>query len=689
LIYLYDPGGDVDPQHPEWQILFTPTQIGGVELRNRIVFQPHYTALASFDGRPTERQAAYHEERARGGAGLIVIESQAVHPTGKMAGRFIHAWDRDRTIPGYREITRRVHEHGAKIFGQLTHGGHTSLEKPPGTMWAPSQMPEPSSVHNTKAMDLADIAAVIEGFAVSAANAREGGFDGVEIKVAHDGLLRSFASPFFNHRTDRYGGSFENRMRLSVEVLEAMKRAAGADFPVGVRLCLHEYTPWGYGLAYGLDMAAHLEATGFVDYFNCDAGSFSSFWMEIPPMAVPVGAFRELNAALKQQSRLPVVAFGRIKGADLAAEIIAKGEADLIGWARQLIADPETPNKLREGRSREVRYCTSCNDACVYQVVQDRGIRCIHNPDAGNETRFTIRTMAPAGERKSIAVVGGGPSGLKVAETAARRGHRVILFERTSRLGGQVLLASRQPTHQEIFEVVSHLEREVGRLGVDLRMETTAAPPALLELGADAIVIATGSEPNLPARRGAPRPAISKAEALGRYVPSTIPGLHSDLVFSSDEILSGNLPPGRRVLVIDGNGHWEAAGTVEFLADAGFEVEVATGAALLGANMEGTSHVLLYQRLGKKGVRIVPFTRLVSIDDNTVALADVWSGVERRIEVDAIVPIIGRRSREDIYLELAEAVAGSAMRIERIGDCASPKLIQDSIADAYALGRAL
>jgi 2,4-dienoyl-CoA reductase-like NADH-dependent reductase (Old Yellow Enzyme family) len=682
---------DPEADRARWQVLFTPAKIGHLELRNRIVFQPHYTALATFDGKPTERQAAYYEERARGGAALIVIESQAVHPTGKMAGRFIHAWDRDAVVPGYRRITERVHEHGAKIFGQLTHGGHTSLQKPPGTLWAPTQMPEPSSMHNTKAMDLADIAATVSGFAEGAANAREGGFDGVEVKVAHDGLLRSFASPFFNRRTDDYGGSFENRMRFSVEVVAAIKRAAGADFPVGVRICLHEYTPWGYGLDYGLEMAAHLEATGCVDYFNCDAGSFSSFWMEIPPMAVPVGAFRDLNAALKKQSRLPVVAFGRIKGADLAAEMVSGGEADLIGWARQLIADPETPNKLREGRSREIRYCTSCNDACVYQVVQDRGIRCIHNPDAGNETAFIVRTMSPAQVRKNVVVVGGGPSGLKVAETAARRGHRVTLIERTSRLGGQLLLAARQPTHQEIFEVVSHLEREVGRLGVDLQLEREATPGSLRELGADVIVVATGSEPDLPSRRapGGTPFVRSRAELLGRHFPATIPGLETERVFSADEILSGNLPPGRKVLVIDGNGHWEAAGTVEFLADAGFDVEVATRSAVLGVNMEGTSHVLLYQRLAKKGVIIAAFTRLVSLNDKIATLADVWSGIERRTEVDALVPVIGRRSRQDIYLELIDGAAGTSARIERVGDCVSPKLIQDSIADAYALARAI
>jgi pyruvate/2-oxoglutarate dehydrogenase complex dihydrolipoamide dehydrogenase (E3) component len=279
---------------------------------------------------------------------------------------------------------------------------------------------------------------------------------------------------------------------------------------------------------------------------------------------------------------------------------------------------------------------------------------------------------------------------LKVAETAARRGHRVKLFEKTGRLGGQVLLASRQPTHGEIFEVIRHLELEIERLGVDVHLGETATEAGLLELAAEVIVIATGSEPNLPPRRpdGSPVPPPSIAHALGLAAPIAISGLDSDRVLSGDEVLAGKRPPGRKILVVDGNGHWEAAGTVEYLVDAGFDVEVATPAATLGATMEGTSHVLLYQRLAKKGVHIVPFTRLVSVDGADVTVADLWSGVERRIEVDAVVAILGRRSLTDIYLGLADQKT-RGWRLERVGDCVSPKLIQDTIADSYQLGRSI
>jgi NADPH-dependent 2,4-dienoyl-CoA reductase/sulfur reductase-like enzyme len=404
---------------------------------------------------------------------------------------------------------------------------------------------------------------------------------------------------------------------------------------------------------------------------------------------VPIGSFRDLNTALKRISRLPVIAFGRIKGPDLAAEIIEKGEADLIGWARQLIADPETPNKIQQGRSREIRYCTSCNDACVYQVVQDRGIRCIHNPDAGNETTFTLRTMPTATQPKTIVVVGGGPAGLKVAETAARRGHQVKLFERSDRLGGQVALAARQPTHEEILEVISFLEREVSRLGVDVRLGCSMSAEELQRMAADVVVVATGSEPNLPPRGGEYLEQMrSLAEEWGISRPPDIPGLDSESIFSVDEVLSGHVK-GQSAVVIDGNGHWEAAGTIEYLADAGIKVEAITAAAVVGANMEGTSHVLLYQRLAKKGVKIIPFTRLVSVNGNRALVADIWSGSERSVEADMIVPVTGRRSRDEIYLKLANASGGVGAHIERVGDCVSPKLIQNNIADAYALGRGL
>ena len=684
-------------ERSDYPNLFSPLSIRGVKLRNRLVFQPHFTVLGTRDGMPTEDHVAYHEARAEGGVGLIVFESQAVHPSGQMSRRYIRAWDPE-VLPVYRRITDAVHSHGARIFGQLTHGGHTSLENPPHILWAPTQMPEPSTNFSTKAMDESDIRATIHSFATAARHAYEGGFDGVEIKVAHDGLLRSFASPFFNRRTDSYGGSFENRMRLPIEVAQAIKEATSDDFPVGVRICLHEYTPWGYELDYGLKMAGALEQSGAVDYFNCDAGSFSSFWMEIPPFPIPQGFFNPLNMELKKASDLPVVAFGRIKRPEMAEAILSRGEADLMGMARQLIADPDTPNKMREGRVDEIRYCIAIQEGCIGQVAQDQPVRCVHNPAAGRERYLSEAELMPAREARSVVVVGGGPAGLKVAETAARRGHRVTLCERSNALGGQFRLVARQPLHEEFIEVVSYLEQAMKRLGVNVRLNERVDGARLAQLDADVIVIATGSRPNVPwtARRAAAEEdGAVLARQLGRQpddvvLHRSISGLDGENVFSSDEILSGAELPGKRVLVVDAIGTWEAVGTAEYLADAGCRVQVITDREVAGSDLDGSNRTLFYQRAGQKGITLTPFTDLMDITASAARIRNALTNEENWVQIDAVVPVYGRRSREDLYLQLTAREGSplrSGTRVERVGDCVAPRLLRSNISEAYLLGR--
>ena len=678
--------------------LLSSFALRSVALRNRLVFQPHFTALGHIDGMPSDDLRAYHEERARGGVGLIILESLAVHPTGKMSRRFINAWD-PAVIPGLAKVADAVHRHGAKIFGQLTHGGHTSLEHPPHIMWAPTQMPEPSSHHSTKAMDDDDIRAVIEGFARSARNLIDAGIDGIEIKIAHDGLLRSFASPFFNRRTDAYGGSFENRMRLSCEVLSAIRDAIG-NAPLGIRLCVNEFTPFGYDTEYGLEMAAALEATGAVDYFNTDAGSFSSYWMEIPPAAVAPGDFRKINAALKAATKLPVVAFGRISP-QAGEALVRDGEADLVGMARQLIADPETANKLKAGRGDLVRMCISCNDACIYQVGQEKGVRCVHNPGAGREATHSERLVSLAPKRLRVVVAGGGPAGLKTAELAARRGHGVILFERAKRLGGLVNLAAAQPEHAEIGEVTSYLEASVREHAVTVRLGEAATLDNIKACNPDVVVVATGSDPNLPDK--ADTDSVLSRQ-LGRQILPEIAGLDGGNVVSSDKVLSGEARLSGHVVVIDNNGHWEAAGTAEFLADNGCKVTIIAGHTLVGEDIESGNRTLFYRRAAIKGISMRTATHVTAIESGKVRVSAVFSaadaigwakyilmpGDEETIDgVDWVVPVIGRRSREDLYLKLKASPDFVGIRVERVGDCVVPRLIQSTIMEAFELGREL
>ena len=673
----------------EYPHLLSPFRLGTVELRNRFVFQPHFTALMGDDSMPNAILHDYFVERARGGAGLIVDGHMTVMVEGMMAPHYIKAWE-EGWIPAYRAIVDDVHAQGARIIGQVTHAGHTSLTEPPPILWAPTQMPEPSSHHTTRAMDLDDIARAVRGFGDAARNIIATGADGIEVKIAHDGLLRSFASPFFNQRTDAYGGSFEKRMRLPLECLASIRDAVGPDVPVGIRLCLNEYTPFGYDLEYGLRMADAFESSGLVDYFNSDAGTFSSFWMEIPPAAVEQGFFRPLNRALKAQSSLPVVAFGRIKQPSMAERILELGEADLVGMARALIADADLPRKLTEGRAEEIRACIGCNDACIHQVVQVKGIRCIQNPAAGQERQYLERLVTRAPEKRHVVVVGGGPAGLKAAEIAARRGHQVTLLERSDHLGGQVRLAARQPLHEEVVEVTHYLESTVRRLGVEIWTNATADVDGLLELEPDVIIVATGSQPDLPpGRRGTAEDpdAGTIARSRGLQVPNPLPGLDGPLVRSSDEVLDGPDPTGAKVLVIDAHGHWEAAGTAEYLADRGATVEIVTSRPEPGFGLEATNRAMFLQRARAKGIRMTPHTEVLSIDADGVTVLDVLNGTERRIApLDLVVPVWPRASRDDLFFELldrVETLEGARPEILRIGDASAPRLIQTILLEAH------
>jgi 2,4-dienoyl-CoA reductase-like NADH-dependent reductase (Old Yellow Enzyme family) len=674
----------VDAPDARWPLLRSPFRLGPLELRNRFVFQPHFTALGG-DGDPSEDHRAYYEERAAGGAGLIIFESQAVHPTGRVSRHTVNAWD-EANLPAYRGIVDAVHRHGAKFLSQLVHSGPDSLASRPALMWGPTQMPEPSGVFPTKAMELRDIAEVIEFSAVSARNMHRAGFDGVEVKIGHDGLLHAFASPFLNRRTDRYGGDFEGRMRLSVEVMESIRDRTPADFVVGVRLCLNEYTEWGYDTEYGVRMAQHLEATGLVDYFNADAGTSSSYWMQIPPAVFDEGSFRELNRRLKEAVHVPVVAFGRIKHPEVAERILAAGEADLIGMARQLIADPATPRKVVEGRDDEIRYCIAGNDSCIFQVALEQQIRCDQNPAAGRERRFSERLLRPTARPVSVMVVGGGPAGLKAAETLARRGHGVTLFEKGLRLGGQLLLAEQQPHHVEIYDVVDYLERSLRRLRVDVHLGAEVTADALDDISADVVVLATGSRPAL-SRLGENTSVTAQEPGAGldQFNANSVAAIDPARFASVDDVLTGRRGTAGRALVIDGSGQWEGAGTAEFLANTGAEIVVVTAAASVGASLETANRHLFHQRAAAKGIRLLARTRFDGCVEGVAVLRDVYTGSVTEIRgVDLIVPAVGRRSDEELYLDWAGR--SGPRRLHRVGDCVAPRLLREVIRESYELG---
>jgi len=642
--------------------LLSPFAIRGVGLQNRIVFLPHLTFYAE-RMRPSARHRHYYEERARGGVGLIVTESQIVHPTGGH-GKCVDASSREAML-AWRDTTEAVHAQGAAIFAQLTHHGVEAFTH--DTMlpqWAPSAVASPVVRETPKPMTVADIAEAQGAYRRAAGHALEAGFDGVELKVGHDGLLRAFLSPFYNRRDDEYGlATPENRIRFVAETLAAVRAEIG-DVPLGIRFCLDERFPGGYDLDEGLALAAELSGTGHFDYLSADMGTWTSLEAQVPPMSVPEGYADGAVAAARRVTGLPVVAFGRIVSPGHAADLLERGAADLIGMARQLLADPDWVEKVRDGRTDEIRPCIHCNQECVGRLVRELPISCVHNPAAGREEELGRSTLQRTSKRRKVVVAGGGPAGLKAAEVAALRGHDVVLFEQESQLGGQVLICASSPHHEEWGEIASHLVSRVRALGVDVRTEVEASADRVLAESPDVVVVATGSGPGRP-----PFPADGSVLVLDEWVA-----------------MSGDGPRNAHVVVLDLGVRYEAASVVETLAVRANSVCWVAPTPTVGFEVDPVTLSALLPRLAALGVERVPETTVVDASGDGVVLLNVFERTTRRLEdVDALV-VVGNKVAHSRLTEQLTTAGG--VRVHAIGDCVAPRHVAIAIYEGELAGRA-
>ncbi len=640
--------------------LFEPFALRGVALRNRIVFLPHVTMYGE-NGRPTPQHRFYYEERARGGTGLIVSESQVVHPSG---GHGKCVLTDDEGMRAWRETIAAVHEHDCRFFAQLTHHGPEAFTTT--TMlpqWAPSPVADPAVGEIPKEMSRTEIRQAQDAFRAGAGRAVAAGFDGVELKVGHDGLLRTFLTPFYNRRTDEYGlGSVEDRLRFVVETLTGVRAEIG-DAPLGIRFCLDEHIPGGYGLDEGLAIAAELATTGLLDYLSADMGTWVSVEMQVPPAGVPEGYADEATAAARKVTGLPTIAFGRIVSPGHAETILERGGADLIGMARQLLADPEWPLKVSEGRADEIRMCVHCNQECVGRLMRNVPISCIHNPAAGREERLGVRTLRAAAPARRVVIVGGGPAGLKAAEVAAARGHECVVLEREAVVGGQVALAALAPHNEEWGEIVHHLVRRLERLGVEVRIGVEATADAVLAERPDAVVLATGS-----------RPAPTPFPADGMRVLNGV------------DVLRGEVPRGQRVVLLDLARRYEGAALADALVAARNDVQWLTPAPAVLIDMDwGTRRVLL-RRLAGAGLTRRGETTLVGADAGGLTALDVGDGSISRIEnVDCVV-VAGSRAAD---VSLVAALEAEVPELRTVGDCVAPRHVAIAIYEGELAGRAL
>jgi mycofactocin system FadH/OYE family oxidoreductase 2 len=663
-----------NPAGHRFPTLFSPLRVGAVELANRIVMTAHVTHYGE-DHLISQRHVDYYTERIKGGAGLVITEVQGVHPTSTAGFPEVCFAFPPEAVERNAALARSVHAHGGRVFAQLWHSGmHTDGRlfshyiQPVG----PSSLPCTRYREPPREMEEEDIEEVIEGFAASAANLKAAGIDGAEIHMGHSYLIGQFLSPYYNRRTDRWGGSLDNRLRLALAVLDRIWERVGTDWTVGVRISADELVPGGLGLADMQQVCQALVARTRVDFIDCSVGTFNSGAIMVPPMYFPHGVNVHLAAAIRSACPgTPVLAVGRITDPALAEKVLDSGAADLVGMTRALLCDPELPNKARDGRTEEILHCIGCLQACLGRMHDGKAISCLLNPAAGKEREWGPHSLAATAVRRRVVVVGGGPAGMEAARVAAQRGHAVTLLERQSALGGQVQLIVRQPKREEFGEVTRWWPRELERLGVDVRTGCEASAEGILALDPQVVIVATGSVPD---KTGF---SYHECDRPG------MPGAGLPHVLTAWEVLESPDRAGHRVILVDENGSYEAACTADFLAQRGHKVTVVTRWFRLGVDIPDAVIGLLYTRLAKAGAEVRTTAVVREIAPDHVLIENVFSKSSQTEACDSVVLVMGKTPCNRLYRELK----GKVPALHLIGDAAAPRVMDQAIYEGHKAGR--
>ena len=647
--------------------LLEPLPLGGpgrgrpVTAPSRVAFAAHVTNLAEH-GLPGERLTAYYERRARGGAGVIVVEECAVHPSSHPYQRVIRGYD-PALAGAYGRLGERLHAAGTLVLAQLGHAGMQGtghiLKQ---ALWAPSAVPNPATLEMPKVMEPADVDAVVEGFALAARHAIAGELDGVEINAGQHSLLRQFLSGLTNQRDDAYGGDPERRLRLAREVIAAVRRELGERGLVGLRLCCDELAPWaGITPESAPELAAALSAG--VDYVAVVAGSIYSVEETRPGLHRPPGHLLPVVAAVRERlGGLPVFASGGLVDPAQAAAAIEAGQADACEMTRALIADPDLPRKLAGGRGHQVRPCIRCNQDCAVRSAANAAVSCVHNPEAGHEASFPAPRPAPV--RRHVLVVGGGPAGMEAARAAGLRGNRVTLMERSERLGGAPRAVAEAGQREPFGLVSSWLAARLAELpGVEVCLGVEATAGTLAAAEADVVVLATGARPRPPEG-----PLAGAA------------------VLAVRDVLAGGLPGVGRVVVVDRQGGLPAIDAARLAAERGRPVTLVTEDPFASAQLGATGELApWYRAAAELGIELRPFTLVLAAEPGGLRLRHRFGPAETWLETDCVVLADHELPEDGLYRELR--VLEPDLEVRRVGDCLAPRRVLHAVLEGGRAGR--
>jgi 2,4-dienoyl-CoA reductase-like NADH-dependent reductase (Old Yellow Enzyme family)/thioredoxin reductase len=636
--------------------LFEPFQIGTMKLKNRIVLPPMGTGYSE-GGKIGSRLIDYYEARARGGTGLIITEGIA--PGVKCKGPRQLTLGDDQDLNGWRELVKAVHQHGAKIAVQLHHAGYEHrdgafVQVAPSSLRVPSRM---IGVMGGLPHELTgdEIGEIVQWFADSTKRAREVGIDAVEIHGAHQYIVASFLSSATNKRSDKYGGSLENKTRFLIEIIEAMRKAVGPDYPIWPRINVQEF---------GVEEGITLEETREVVTLAVKAGAaavhasaYGAFsYITTAPLPDTAAALVPLSEEVKKITSVPVIAVGRLD-LETGEKALLEGKADLIAIGRRLIADPDLPNKTAEGRLDEIKTCIGCFECIERLGSRGEGLICTINPATGREG---VHRIQPATQAKKVWVVGSGPAGMEAARVAALRGHKVTLLEKDQQLGGQLNIAAQPPNKGDILPWLNYLIHQLELTGVEIRLNNEVTPESITEEKPDAVILALGGVPLTP----------------------DIPGINGTQVVTAQDVLGGKKQTGQEVVVIGGG--LVGCETAHYLAAKGKKVTIIEMLKRMAVEMGPMVRRRLMDGLKQYQVAMLAEAKCqeISASGVTVMMAD---GGKNLFPADTFVLAVGYQTNDHLFKTLQGRVA----EVHCVGDASQPQGIMEAVRDGYLAGLAV